>query len=75
MKKNLNCLISAGAGFIGSTIIRHIINNTNHGVIIVDKLTYSSNLESLASIENDPKICQITAIYSCYFYKVKMKLC
>jgi len=55
MKKNLKFLISSGAGFIGSAVIRHIINNTNHGVINVDKLTYVSNLESLASIENDPR--------------------
>ena len=45
-------LITGGAGFIGSSVIRHIINNTDHIVINVDKLTYAGNLESLASIEN-----------------------
>ena len=49
-------LITGGADFIGSAVIRHIINNTNHSVINVDKLTYAGNLESLISIENDSSI-------------------
>ncbi|HIC40081.1 MAG TPA: dTDP-glucose 4,6-dehydratase [Piscirickettsiaceae bacterium] len=44
-------LITGGAGFIGSAVIRHVINNTNHSVVNVDKLTYAGNLESLTSIE------------------------
>ena len=44
-------LITGGAGFIGSAVVRHIINNTNDSVINIDKLTYAGNLESLASIE------------------------
>jgi dTDP-glucose 4,6-dehydratase len=48
-------LITGGAGFIGSAVIRHIIDNTNHNVVNVDKLTYAGNLESLASIENDTR--------------------
>jgi len=48
-------LITGGAGFIGSAVIRHIINNTNHSVINVDKLTYAGNLESLALIESDAR--------------------
>jgi dTDP-glucose 4,6-dehydratase len=47
----LNILITGGAGFIGSAVVRHIINNTQDSVINVDKLTYAGNLESLASIE------------------------
>ena len=50
---NKKLLITGGAGFIGSAVIRHIINNTQHSVVNVDKLTYAGNLESLASIEND----------------------
>jgi dTDP-glucose 4,6-dehydratase len=46
-------LITGGAGFIGSAVIRHIINNTNHSVVNVDKLTYAGNLESLESIADD----------------------
>ena len=45
-------LITGGAGFIGSALIRHIINNTGHSVVNIDKLTYAGNLESLISIEN-----------------------
>ena len=43
-------LITGGAGFIGSATIRHLIDDTNHQVINLDKLTYSGNLESLADI-------------------------
>ena len=49
----IKILITGGAGFIGSAVIRHIVNNTDHSVINVDKLTYAGNLESLASIENN----------------------
>ena len=45
-------LITGGAGFIGSAVIRHIIQNTEHKVLNVDKLTYAGNLESLSSISN-----------------------
>ncbi|MDC0239980.1 dTDP-glucose 4,6-dehydratase [Candidatus Thioglobus sp.] len=47
-----NFLITGGAGFIGSALIRHIFDKTKHGVINVDKLTYAGNLESLDSIKN-----------------------
>jgi len=53
MKKKI--LITGGAGFIGSAVIRHLIDNTNHSVINVDKLTYAGNLESLTSIENSDR--------------------
>ena len=52
---NKKLLITGGAGFIGSAVIRHIIHNTNHSVINVDKLTYAGNLESLTSIESDTR--------------------
>jgi dTDP-glucose 4,6-dehydratase len=48
-------LITGGAGFIGSAVIRHIINNTDHSVVNVDKLTYAGNLESLTFIENNAR--------------------
>ncbi|MBE0398974.1 dTDP-glucose 4,6-dehydratase [Halomonas sp. AOP12-C2-37] len=44
-------LITGGAGFIGSAVIRELIQNTNHRVVNVDKLTYAGNLESLANVE------------------------
>ena len=52
---NKTFIITGGAGFIGSAVIRHIINNTPHSVINVDKLTYAGNLDSLSSIENSSR--------------------
>ncbi|PHM74836.1 dTDP-glucose 4,6-dehydratase [Xenorhabdus kozodoii] len=43
-------LITGGAGFIGSAVVRHIINQTEDSVVVVDSLTYAGNLESLASV-------------------------
>lgn len=40
-------LVSGGAGFIGSALVRHLLNETPHSVCNVDKLTYAGNLESL----------------------------
>jgi dTDP-D-glucose 4,6-dehydratase len=40
-------LVTGGAGFIGSAVVRHIIKNTQDEVVNVDKLTYAGNLESL----------------------------
>jgi len=48
-------LITGGAGFIGSALIRYIINNTSYKVINIDKLTYAGNLESLRSIEGNKR--------------------
>ena len=47
--------VTGGAGFIGSAVIRHLINDTNHSVVNVDKLTYAGNLESLKSIEDNSR--------------------
>lgn len=49
----MKILITGGAGFIGSAVVRHIIQNTENEVLNVDKLTYAGNLESLSSIENN----------------------
>lgn len=46
----MKILITGGAGFIGSAVIRYIINNTNDEVLNIDKLTYAGNLESLDTI-------------------------
>jgi dTDP-glucose 4,6-dehydratase len=48
-------LITGGAGFIGSAVIRHIIDHTKHSVLNVDNLTYAGNLESLGSAEKDAR--------------------
>ena len=51
----MNILVTGGAGFIGSAVIRHIINDTNYNVLNVDKLTYAGNLESLADVSNSAR--------------------
>lgn len=43
-------LVTGGAGFIGSAVVRHIIHETADAVVVVDKLTYAGNLMSLASV-------------------------
>lgn len=48
-------LVTGGAGFIGSAVIRHIIENTKDHVVNVDKLTYAGNLESLVSVESSER--------------------
>lgn len=51
----MKLLVTGGAGFIGSAVIRHIINDTEHMVVNVDKLTYAGNLESLASVNDSER--------------------
>ncbi len=48
-------LVTGGAGFIGSALVRYLIRHTDQRVVSVDKLTYAGNLESVASIEEDPR--------------------
>ena len=57
-------LITGGAGFIGSALIRYLIKNTTHKVFNIDKLSYASNLRNLENIKNDKK----------YFFK-KINIC
>ncbi|HEX3179647.1 MAG TPA: dTDP-glucose 4,6-dehydratase [Beijerinckiaceae bacterium] len=48
-------VITGGAGFIGSAVVRHLIENTPHRVLVVDKLTYAGNLDNLASIASSDR--------------------
>ena len=51
----MKILITGGAGFIGSAVVRHIIRDTDDSVVNVDKLTYAGNLESLTEVHADPR--------------------
>ena len=48
-------LITGGAGFIGSALIRHLVKNTDHVILNLDSLTYAGNLDSLEGIKESPK--------------------
>ncbi|MFQ2671820.1 dTDP-glucose 4,6-dehydratase [Aeromonas hydrophila] len=46
----MKILVTGGAGFIGSAVVRHILRDTQDSVVNLDKLTYAGNLESLAAV-------------------------
>jgi dTDP-glucose 4,6-dehydratase len=51
----LRILVTGGAGFIGSAMVRHLIANTDHHVLNLDKLTYAGNLASLGPVADHPR--------------------
>lgn len=66
-------LVTGGAGFIGSNLVKHLIHKTEYQVVNVDKLTYSGNLDSLTDVADDARyqfeqvdICNKEALQSIF---------
>lgn len=55
MNRPLKFLVTGGAGFIGSAVVRRLIDETRHAVCVVDKLTYAGNLASLAPVAGNER--------------------
>jgi len=67
-------IITGGAGFIGSAVIRNLISNTQHSVLNIDKLTYAGNLDSLSDIASSSRysfsevdICDAESMHDIFF--------
>ena len=65
----MKIVVTGGAGFIGSALVRYLINHTDHQAVVIDKLTYAANLESLAPVADNSKytfyrndICDMSAM-------------
>src|SRR5215475_11022206 len=80
----MRIVVTGGAGFIGSALVRHLVAHTDHEVLVIDKLTYAGNLASLASVQSHPRyhfsrtdICDRSAvanIFACFEPEAVMHL-
>src|SRR5262245_50416901 len=55
LERAMRLVVTGGAGFIGSALIRHLIADTAHSVVNLDKLTYAASPEALAGVERDSR--------------------
>ena len=69
MSAPLRFVVTGGAGFIGSAVVRHLVQDTAHEVLCLDKLTYAGNLDNLAAVAGHPRyrfsradICDAAAV-------------
>jgi dTDP-glucose 4,6-dehydratase len=51
----MDILVTGGAGFIGSAVVRHLLGATDHRVVVLDALTYAANRDALAAVEGHPR--------------------
>ena len=63
----MNFFITGGAGFIGSTMIKFLIENTDHHIINFDKLTYAGNIETLKSVSKNKRYKFFSTIASNFY--------
>src|SRR5512136_2669871 len=54
-------IVTGGAGFIGCNFVRHLLRHTEGRVVVVDKLTYAGNRESLSDVESDSRFAFVHA--------------